>query len=457
MKKVIERIKAAPDYFALFLVFIMLIASDCYYKLWNDLNEIVVDDVVLYYEYLTAAVVYKDLSFSFSNNDPEFFRNKIWTEGTVKGRTVSKMTMGLALLYSPFIIAAHGLAGPLGYPADGYSNPYRVALIISSLFYVIAGLFFLSKLLRKYFARGAVAVTILALGLGTNLYFYATIEPAMSHAYSFSLFAIFIYLTDRWVSEPNWRHSIFLGLVGGMIVLVRPSNLIIFMLVPLWQIGSFSALKERFKLFAREFTKVFASGLLVAMVFLPQVIYWKYSTGSYFHYSYGEERFYFNDPAFLSGLFSYRKGWLLYTPIMTFSLFGLIVLYAKCRKMFWAVAVFTLINMYILWSWWCWWYGGSFGQRALIESYALLSIPLAAATQYLMSGKTAIRSAFMSLVIILVTLNIFQTFQYSIGVIHWDSMTKKSYWDTYVRTKVSPAHYEQLDPPDYKAALKGDR
>jgi hypothetical protein len=457
MKRIIARIKAAPDYFTLFLVLVIIISSDCYYKLWNDPNQIVVDDVVLYYEYLSAAVIYKDLSFSFSKTDPDFFRNKIWTQGTAKGRTVGKMTMGMALLYSPFIIAAHALAGPLGYPADGYSNPYRVALIISSFVFAMAGLFLLAIFLRKYFARGAVAITILALGLGTNLYFYTTINPAMSHAYSFFFFTFFILMTDRWVSEPGWKNTLLLGLAGGIIVLVRPSNLIIFILVPLWQVDSFPALKERFKLFAREFTKVIAVGFLVVLVFLPQVFYWKYSTGSFFHYSYGEEKFFFNDPVFLKGLFSYRKGWLVYTPVMVFSLLGMIVLYIKYRKLFWPVAVFTFINMYIIWSWWCWWYGGGFGQRAMIESYALLSIPLAAMIQLIISRKVIIRSAFMVLVFILVMLNIFQTYQYSVGIIHWDSMTRKSYWDTYIRTKVSPANHEQIEPPDYKAALKGDR
>jgi len=38
-------------------------------------------------------------------------------------------------------------------------------------------------------------------------------------------------------------------------------------------------------------------------------------------------------------------------------------------------------------SWWAWWYGGSFGLRAFIDSYSLLIFPLAALLSYFYSGK----------------------------------------------------------------------
>jgi hypothetical protein len=197
--------------------------------------------------------------------------------------------------------------------------------------------------------------------------------------------------------------------------------------------------------------------LITCLVFVPQIIYWKYTTGGYFYYGYGDERFFFNNPVFLKGLFSYRKGWLVYTPVMTFALIGIIVLFFRHRKFFWPVAVFTLLNLYIVWSWWCWWYGGGFGQRALIESYAMLSIPLTAFTKYIFEKQLKFRILFLFIMACLISLNIFQTKQYNIGVIHWDAMNKKTYWDSYFRLKIRPGFYDMVDPPDYKAAMKGDR
>jgi len=459
MKKLLHRtiIKASLDQLALAIVFAVLVASAFSYKMWNRPNRIIVHDVVLYYQYLPAAFIYKDLSMSFTEKDVEFFRDKIWTEKTEAGKTMSKMTMGMAVLYSPFFFAAHGLAHLSGYSADGYSMPYRIALAISSIVYAMTGLFFLMKFLRKYFERKTVAITILAIGLGTNLYFYTNVDPAMSHAYSFCLFAIFILLTDAWITIPSWKNTIWLGLVGGLIILVRPSNGIILILLLLWQVDSFAALKARIIFFFRQFHKTATIIFFVAILILPQLLYWKYSTGGYLHYSYGEERFFFNDPAFIQGLFSYRKGWLVYTPIMAFSLMGIGILYSRKGKFFWPVFIFTILNFYIIWSWWCWWYGGGFGQRSLIESYALLSIPFAACVNYFLKKKLPARIVFAGLVVILISLNILQTYQFTKGIIHYDSMTKRSYWDTYVRFKISPAHYEQIAAPDYQAAMKGDR
>jgi hypothetical protein len=63
----------------------------------------------------------------------------------------------------------------------------------------------------------------------------------------------------------------------------------------------------------------------------------------------------------------------------------------------------------------------------------------------------------MLLLAALISLNLFQTRQYYKGVIHWDSMSKKAYWNTYFRTRPAPNLYEVIEPPDYSAALQGDR
>jgi hypothetical protein len=459
MKKILSKIYSVTglDHIALAIVLIGMIWTNVYYKFWRDEHRIIVQDVILYYEYLPATFIYKDLSMSFTKENPEYFQEKIWKIPTKTGKSVSKMTMGLAVLYTPFFLAAHVLAEPLGYAADGYTIPYRIALIISSMVYAVIGFLFLIKLLRKYFARGIIALTVLAVGLGTNLYFYTTIEPTMSHAYSFFLFALFFFLVDAWVSRQSWANSLLMGLVGGLIILVRPSNGIIYVLLLLWQVGSFKALIERIKLLLHNFWKMAATGIITILVFMPQVIYWKYTTGDYFFYSYGEEHFFFNDPAFIKGMFSYRKGWLVYTPIMVFSLLGIIVLYFKDRKSFWPVLVYTFLNLYIIWSWWCWWYGGGFGQRALIESYAVLAFPFAAFAKFILERKIVLRVILLFFIAGFISLNIYQTRQYYVGIIHWDSMSKYNYWDTYFRRKVPPNFYNHLEEPDYQAALKGDR
>jgi hypothetical protein len=98
--------------------------------------------------------------------------------------------------------------------------------------------------------------------------------------------------------------------------------------------------------------------------------------GSY--YSYGDEGFFFTNPQIINGLFSYRKGWLIYTPLMIFALLGILTLARrKFQQFFIPVLIFTVANIYVVYSWWCWWYGGSFGSRPMIDSYPLMAVALA--------------------------------------------------------------------------------
>lgn len=445
------------DHLALLIVLAPLIWANIYLKFWTEQRYIIAHDVVFYYQYLPAAIIHHDLSLKFTKENPELHGSRFWGRKTKVGKSVNKMTMGLSVLHTPFFLAAHALAGPLGYEPDGFTEPYRVALIVSSITYVMLGLWLLLILLRRYFARGAVALTILALGLGTNLFFYTTIAPAMSHAYSFFLFAAFLLAVDTWATKPSVASSIMVGLIGGLIALVRPTNAIVFLLLPLWQVGSFTDLGQRVRTFLTQPVNTVLIVLFACLAFAPQVIYWKYVTGDFFYYSYGEEGFFFHHPVFLKGLFSYRKGWLIYTPVMIFALLGIIVLYFRNRRFFWALAVFTALNLYIVWSWWCWWYGGGFGQRALIESYAILAFPLTAFTQWISEKRWVFRTSYIVLIFLLMGLNLFQVQQYRSGLIHYDAMSKEAYWNSYRHLKFPPGFDDTLDPPDYKAALKGDR
>ena len=60
--------------------------------------------------------------------------------------------------------------------------------------------------------------------------------------------------------------------------------------------------------------------LMVVLVWVPQMIYWNEMTGHWLYFSYGsDERFFFGDPAIIKGLFSYRKGLFIYTPLLLFA------------------------------------------------------------------------------------------------------------------------------------------
>ncbi len=148
-------------------------------------------DVISYYSYLPATVIYGDVTLGFIGDgkfrkDRNFKNdNKFWYEKLENGNRLVVTSMGLSFLYAPFFFAAHWLAPVLGQAADGFSNIYQLMLIISGLFYALLGLILLKRLLLKYFDPVVTAIVLLAVGLGTNLFYYATKEAAMPHSYNF--------------------------------------------------------------------------------------------------------------------------------------------------------------------------------------------------------------------------------------------------------------------------------
>jgi hypothetical protein len=381
--------------------------------------------------------------------------NRVWGQKLENGNYVIKVSMGLAILYTPFFLMGHVIATISSYPADGYSVPYAAALILSSLFYFLLGLIILRKFLMRYFSDLAVAVVLLVLSLGTNITIYLTLVPAFSHAYSIFLFSAFLLLTDNWYRKQTVSTSILLGLTTGIIMLIRPTNGIILFVFMLWNIEQPRDILLRFRFFLKQWSKLLLIAVCLFLVWVPQFTYWKMITGYFYYYTYGEEGFFFLQPKIAKVLFSFRKGWLLYTPAMAVALLGFRHLFLYYRKFFWGIIIFFILNLYLISSWWCWWYGGSYGHRAFIDSYPIMAIPLAAIIQFYLQKTLKQKIVVMSFAALFILHNLFQTVKFTNTAIHWDSMSKLAYFETFWKLRPTTLFFDLLEPTDAESALKG--
>ncbi len=452
----IQRIRSKTDlsWWAIFLVALVVTWINFNTTPWKHNGGVIKHDILGYYSYLPAALIFDDLSFKFIDDDPAFFGDKVYLHIAPNGGRYQKMTMGLAFLYLPFFLLGHAAAHITGAEITGYSPPYMFFLQFSSLVYLLIGLLLIRRILKQHFKDWISALVLLALVFGTGILFYTTFEAAMSHTYSFMLFTLFVYLSIAWQTRQTWKNSIWLGLVLGLIVLIRPTNGLIGLFLLLYDVKTVSEFLVRIKLFIMNWKKILALGFFAFVVFFPQMLFWKYNTGQWLFYSYGEEGFFFLKPEILNGLFSYRKGWLLYTPIMTLALAGIFILYRRYRQFFAPILAFAVMNIYVVYSWWCWWYGGSFGSRPMIDSYPLMAVSLAAVISWA-SNKLSGRVAIIALVILFCLHSIFQTIQYHYGAIHFDSMTKKAYWNSFGRVRAKHPFWDYLQSPDINGAMKG--
>jgi len=456
---------------AIAIIMIVMLWNMLNVKHWRDEKRVIEWDAISYYAYLPASFIYHDLSLSFIDGYTGNHKFIFWPEKSPTGKYLIKTTMGLSVLWAPFFGAAHLTARVTGADTGGYSEPYKFSLLVSALFYLLIGLIYLRKILLAGVSDAVTAMVLAGFAFATNMYWYSLFQSTMAHVYSFALITAFIWYSMKWhdkrraesIGHGAWSmeqgvwSAVRLGLLLGLISLVRPTNIIIVLFFLLYSVSAGVTLRERMRTMAAEYKYLVIMGLIAVLVWMPQMIYWREMTGQWLYFSYGsEEGFFFGHPAIIKGLISFRKGLFIYTPLLIFAFAGIFTLWRNKSPHALAITVFVPVNIYIIFSWWCWWYGGGFGQRAFIDSYALMAIPAAALLQYAISNRRKwLRGSIMATWLLLFLLGIFNNIQYYYGVIHWDSMTRRAYFDSIGRVRPSAHFYDLLQAPDYDNARKG--
>jgi len=181
--------------------------------------------------------------------------------------------------------------------------------------------------------------------------------------------------------------------------------------------------------------------LLKKLPLLPQLLFWKAVTGQWVFYSYGQEKIYWLHPHVLEGLFSYRNGWLLYTPLMALAIAGMFMSFRIDKALSIAVSVVFALHVYIVFSWWCWYYGSSLSIRPMIDLYPLLAFPLAAAFRRLLGMPWWAWLLTAGICVLLLFNNGLQVWQYDKGMLSGSAMSKKAFWALFLET----------DPPGHLA------
>jgi hypothetical protein len=402
------------------------------YKRWPTIIE---GDGNGYYAYLPAVFLYQDFSFSFlvDQKHPELhaFSGGFLNEVDSCHR-VNKYFCGEALLLSPFFLTAIVLSKIVGFPIDGYSFFFQLSVSFAALFYLLLGLYFLYRLFRISNISDRLSGFILVLLLfGTNLAYYAFIQPAMSHVYSFSLISMFLYHATVFFQKKQLKGAMIATFLLALIVLVRPVNIMILAALP-FTAGTFSCFWDVIK------ATIHRRGLLImTLIFISiislQFIFYRLETGSFLLWSYSGEKFDWGNPHWWKVLWSYRKGFFIYTPLFLHFLISLLLLAKQHRgyRSLQAFFFFCIIS-YVISSWWNWYYGDSFGQRPFIDYYSFFALVIAKAFETVKNRWIQLTTALLAL--FLLVLNLMQSYQYDRGIMHRWAMNKEKYWYIFMHT-----------------------
>ncbi len=409
-------------------------------------DRLIMSDGKGYYAYLPAIFIYQDLDYGFveyyeskyypSDETPSYFKEFRYQ---FNGAIVNKYFAGIAILMLPFFLLAHLLALVFG-QADGYSMAYQIAIGLSSFFYLLLGLLALRKLLG-YFTQNnesQIACILMAVALGTNLAYYVVAEGTMPHAYLFFLVTSFLLLVYRAIHEGEKKYFLGSAAILGLILITRPQNGFVVLLVP-FLAGNLKTLRKAVAGYFSDFRLPLQTMLVFVSITSIQMVLWYIQTGHLLVYTYGNETFDLLRPKIIDFLWSYEKGWMIYTPLSFLAIAGLIAVWRQNRwRAIWTVVFFSILT-YVLSSWWVWHYTSQFGQRVFIDFYAMLALMLLSG--FGLIRKQWWRKAYGMGIVVLIALNMFQYAQHLRGAYPAGPVNCENYWKSFFHITPSSQTY----------------
>lgn len=342
-------------------------------------------DDSFYYFWLPSVIIDHDVDFenqlAQSNTiDPATRDVALSLPRTKTGLVESKYPPGWAIGSLPFFLLAHAFTST---NATGFEPVYLVSVWLGQLLYAVVGLWLAAKILARYFPPVIASLAVLAGWLTSPLVYYQTARLSMSHSQVFTL-AVVVFWTALKIrdGETRPRYWMLLGFSAALLLVTRNVAVVYLVfptLVLLQQIRS-----------APPMAWLILGG---AVPVLLQLLAWKLLYGSWIAYSYGGERFDFNEPHFLEILFSPLHGWFYWHPL---TLFGITAFTAWAWKVEEGRAwLFSLLVIAILSSAWpTWWLGSSFGYRGFEVATLFVMIGLAVLLEFVWHRRMPRRALF---------------------------------------------------------------
>lgn len=348
----------------------------------------------------------------------------------VNGTTINKFPPGTAFLIMPFYLFAMLLSNIFGLQLDGYNFLFQYGVGLAAVFWCWIGLLYLFKLLKSYKLNTQASLIFVATALfSTNLFAYTFLMPSFSHVYSFAAISALLYFVRKYFLDKKLSYLIFAAIALGLVFMIRPINIIIIIALPMLAENWLNFKDIVFqKLKSLRFLLAI---LLVIITTSPYLLINYLQTSHIFYFGYQGEGFYWSRPEILNFLFSFRKGWFIYTPFFILLFPAVFILFKKNRYQFIWFSIFFFSLIYVFSSWWNWFYGDSFGMRPMVDFTSIFVLVISLTFNYI---KPAIKKLLLLFLLIVTTLNLVQSYQYVKGIIHPDSMNMTAYFKVFLKT-----------------------
>jgi hypothetical protein len=278
---------------------------------------------------------------------------------------------GSAVLWAPFYLLAHLWLSVLnafggGFRHDGYFYPYQMAIGLGTMVYGFTGLILIYRVACDYFTRSLALASTIALSAGSFIVWYLTVDNSYTHGNSLFAVTLFLFLWYRSRAGRSRAAWGWLGLSGGLMVMVRWQNAVFLaplaldVLLAAWQ----AVRRPDRQLLARtaQGTALASAGFVIG--FLPQMYFWKAVNGGWLAVPHGQAgQQWWRDSLMSDVLFSPNHGLFSWHPIIYVSVLGAPLFLKRDRYFGSLLAALFVAQVYINGAVATWWGGSAFGGR----------------------------------------------------------------------------------------------
>jgi hypothetical protein len=418
-------------------------------------------DGIGYYALARAPLIEHNLDFQrdYRSGNPRFREARIDENGQPKqdfrtstGHLDNHFTVGPAILWAPFLLAAHAgvwLARALGsqVAADGFSAPYRFAMALGTALYGFLGLLFAARLARYYVDERWAFLATIAIWWSSSLPVYMYFNPSWSHAHSAFAVALFLWYWHESRNTRTVRQWCILAVMAGLMLNVYYANATILVVLMVEAIRQYLA---AFRTatgpsdggtaggVVQLFVNHLLFNLIVVLCLLPTFVSRHVIYGSAFESGYIPLRDWaWRSPYFLLVLFSSNHGLLVWTPVVILAAAGLLVFWWQQPAVGTPILAAVLAFYLLIASYPDWDGISSYGNRFFISLTAPfilgLSVLLGRASKCFRSSPAAWAAAW-SVVACLMVWNLAFVFQWGThlvparGPIVWSEMIHNQFF-----------------------------
>lgn len=287
-----------------------------------------------------------------------------------KDRILDKYSIGPSLLELPFYLIAEGITGRCA--TNGFSVTHQRSMEAGGMFYWVLSLVLLGLALQRLHpaAWWVPVATFALITFGANLFYYVLRMPGFGHIYSFFALVVAFYAMVTGLLKDGRKNWLF-SFACALVLLIRPTDAIAIAGLHLWLLWDRPSLLLKWSFWLRH-------TVAMAIVWAPQLMYWRYVHGSWFVYSYGHETFVnWRSPFIAEFLFAPWNGWFTHAPVLLLIPFGFMSMYRQgLKRQVWMIIGALAITVYLCASWWDWQFGCSYGSRPLVQYLVFLALPV---------------------------------------------------------------------------------